>query len=132
MTQNKPEPRRSVFSASAHPLRPDEAPVAALEEPNRPQEASESTARKSAPEKGKKAKEAVVPKRKASFYGDAASLNRMREAFTRNQLDEGYESFSDFIMQAALKETSRLEKKYNAGNPYGGVKQLPSGRPIKI
>lgn len=130
MAQIKPQPRKSVFSSDAHPLK---------NQPQAPQGTPKSSAKvteaKTPIPKAKISTEAQKPqeattKVKASFYGDSATIDRMREAFTRNKIDEDYESFSDFIIQAALKETQRLEKKYNNGEPYQGIKRLSVGRPL--
>ena len=122
----RPAPRKSVFSANAHPLK---APTAGVEGAS---ESSKQEAATSKAKAGKSGSEATVatPKTKATFYADQATLERFREAFIRTQGDEGYGSFSDFIIQAALEKTQRLEKKYNEGKPYAGIKRLSAGRPL--
>lgn len=138
MTRQKQQPRRSVFSADAHPLKPDET----LAQPEQiQQEDNEATNGHQSPSKSSNSSKSVQstqkpqetsPKVKATFYGKRDELDRVREAFTRNRLDEGYESLSDFILQSVLKETKRLEKKYNNGEPYSGLAHLPAGRPMRF
>lgn len=130
MAQIKPQPRKSVFSSDAHPLKNQpQAPHSTPETSTEATEAKTTTPKAKSSTTAQTPQEAT-PKVKASFYGDSATIDRMREAFTRNKIDEDYESFSDFIIQAALKETQRLEKKYNNGQPYQGIKRLSVGRPI--
>lgn len=122
----RPAPRKSVFSANAHPLK---APTAGTEGASEPSKQEAATPKAKG---GKSGSEATVatPKTKATFYADQATLERFREAFIRTQGDEGYGSFSDFIIQAALEKTQCLEKKYNEGKPYTGIKRLSAGRPL--
>lgn len=131
MAQNR-QPRKSVFSADAHPLKSlDPAPQATegtLEAP----EAEKAPQTHPAKPRGSEGASEQSPRVKSSFYVDSNSLSRMREAYTRTKLDEGYESFSDFIFKAALKETRRLEKKHNDGQPYEGIQKLSAGRPIRL
>ena len=123
MAQNRYQPRKSVFSSDTHPL---QHPSASTEPP---QETLKSKSKGKGANTNPRVLEADL-KVKASFYGDSVTLGRLREAFQRTQVDEGYESFSDFIVQAALEKTQRLEKKYNGGQPYPGIKRLSPGRPL--
>lgn len=107
---------KSSFSRDEHPVR--SSPLASLDA-------------KSAVKKTEPVKEIPVKKERVSIYAAEADINRLRETFARNMVDEGFESLSDFIMKAALKEAVRLEKKYNDGKPYEGIAKVSAGRPAK-
>lgn len=112
---------------------PLDSPVA-KEEVSKVTEVSEATGQ--APE----SKAAAKPKkdledpreRMPGIYTRASEAARIREAFQRNRIDEGYESLSDFFYKAAIKEVRRLEKKYNDGETYEGIGNLKAGRPSKF
>jgi hypothetical protein len=61
------------------------------------------------------------------------NIRRARAAFLRTLADEGHPSLSDFIEAAVMKETRRLEKKYNDGQewPPAEAGAAPVGRPAK-
>ena len=81
----------------------------------------------------KSAKDIEDPReRMPGIYTRASEAARIREAFQRNRIDEGYESLSDFFYKAAIKEVRRLEKKYNDGETYEGIGNLKAGRPSKF
>lgn len=81
----------------------------------------------------KPAKDVEDPReRMPGIYTRASEAARIREAFQRNRIDEGYESLSDFFYKAAIKEVRRLEKRYNEGKEYEGIGNLKAGRPSKF
>jgi hypothetical protein len=61
------------------------------------------------------------------------NINRARAAFLRTIADEGHASLSDFIEHAVMKETRRLERKYNDGEPWppASAGAAPVGRPAR-
>jgi hypothetical protein len=61
------------------------------------------------------------------------NIDRARAAFLRTLADEGHPSLSDFIEHAVMKETARLERKYNGGEPWppASAGAAPVGRPAK-
>lgn len=69
---------------------------------------------------------------KVSFYQDREDTDRVRGALLHTMASEGPRTLSQFINDAVLKEVTRLEKKYNAGEPFPklGAGKLPQGRPM--
>lgn len=69
---------------------------------------------------------------KVSFYQAPEDTARMRAALMHTQGNEGGRSLSAFIQAAVMRETERLERKYNDGQPWAGVdaKGIPQGRPL--
>ncbi len=69
---------------------------------------------------------------KVSFYQDPGDTARVRAALLHTQGSEGGRSLSAFIHAAVMKETRRLERKYNDGQPWSGVvaRGIPQGRPL--
>jgi len=69
---------------------------------------------------------------KVSFYQDPEDTARVRAALLHTQGSEGGRSLSAFIHAAVMKETRRLERKYNDGQPWSGVdaRGIPQGRPL--
>lgn len=112
---------KSSFSRDEHPVR--SSPLSSLD--------TKSAGAQTSAKKAQPAKEIPVKKERVSIYAAKAEINRLRETFARNMVDEGFESLSDFIMKAALKEAVRLEKKYNDGKPYEGIAKVSAGRPAK-
>lgn len=69
---------------------------------------------------------------KVSFYQAPEDTSRVRAALLHTQGAEGGRSLSAFIHGAVMKETRRLERKYNDGQPWSGVdaRGIPQGRPL--
>lgn len=141
------ERRKSSLSAM-HPaisrpqasVEPQEAPQEAVkaqvvEKPaSQDTKGSEATSKTATSHKSSKPTQDLEdPKeRMPGIYTRASEAARIREAFQRNRIDEGYESLSDFFYKAAIKEVRRLEKRYNDGKPYEGIGNLKAGRPSKF
>lgn len=69
---------------------------------------------------------------KVSFYQDPEDTARVRGAILHTMTTEGSRNLSQFISRAVMAEVSRLEAKYNNGEPFGpvGAHELPQGRPM--
>jgi len=112
---SRPTPRKSSLAGST--------PVA----PPSPQR--EAVSKKTTPE-------APAPKKgtrpKVAFYQDPEDTERLRGAVLQTMVLEGHTSMSEFISRAVMTEVTRLEKKYNNGQPFPaiGAGGLPQGRPI--
>lgn len=60
------------------------------------------------------------------IYGYREDFDRLRAAWFHTQATvDGYPSFSDFLMEAARREASRLEMLYNSGHEWPAV---PAGK----
>ena len=68
---------------------------------------------------------------KVSFYQDADDTTRARAAWFHTQTSEGARTWSEFLRDAVMAETARLEAKYNGGNEWPAMhaKEAPQGRP---
>lgn len=65
----------------------------------------------------------VKPKRIPAFtpYYTEDQAGQVRAAFKAAGLQEGDASVSDLIVRATMREVKRLQRKYNAGNPWPPV-----------
>jgi Centromere-binding protein ParB C-terminal len=70
---------------------------------------------------------------KMSFYAVEEIANRARAAYAHTHVYEDVVTFSEFIEQALLEKTARLEASYNAGNQWPPLApgKVPTGRPIR-
>lgn len=75
------------------------------------------------------AKPKTLPK--VSFYQDAEDTARARAAWFHTQTSEGARTWSEFLRDAVMAETARLEAKYNGGDEWPAMrpKEAPQGRP---
>ncbi|TLM80787.1 hypothetical protein [Pseudarthrobacter sp. NamE5] len=65
------------------------------------------------------------PKKIAAFtpYYTKEQAEQVRAAFVNaGKTEEGDASVSDFIVRASMREAKRLQRKYNGGKPWPGVK----------
>lgn len=141
--ERRKSPLSAMHPAVSHPQAPVE-PQEALPERSKAQtvedlashdgETSEAISKVVTSKKSSKpAKDVEDPReRMPGIYTRASEAARIREAFQRNRIDEGYESLSDFFYKAAIKEVRRLEKRYNEGKEYEGIGNLKAGRPSKF
>ena len=130
----RPTPRKSSLAGSS-PLAP--APETTPQAPSVPASTPEPTSNASAQEKPADAprgpkKPAKGVKPKVAYYTDPDDADRARGAYRATSLQEGHRSWSDFLAAAVLKETERLEEKYNGGQPFPsiGAGGIPTGRPM--
>jgi hypothetical protein len=74
-----------------------------------------------------------LDKEKVGVRFRPANTARARAAYLHTVAEEGHASFSEFIEAAVLRETARVERKYNGGQPWPpeGPGQAPVGRPRK-
>lgn len=128
------KPRNSSFGKTDSPVTTPPSSLVSFSEQAANKEVTQAgkTSQKGAQELSEgKERPAKAPQTRMGMYISQSDADRIREAFKRNELDEGYESVSDFLYQAAMKEVRRLEKKYNSGQPYEGLKKLKRGRSAK-
>ncbi|WP_182348735.1 ParB family protein [Tomitella gaofuii] len=130
MTRPKPRPSRLAGTGAITPPPGEAQPAADTSTPATPtvSAASEAPARKAA-----RGGSAAGKRNKIAIYMDEDDVNRARAAYaeTTTPSREGPKSFSAFIVEAVLKETERLERKYNGGEQWPPVEawQIPQGRP---
>ena len=117
----RPQPLRSSLSGSSPIIPP-------------PPKTNTKTSETRAVQTPKAVVEGKKPKYppKVSFYQAREDTDRVRGALLHTMASEGPRTLSQFINDAVLKEVTRLEKKYNAGEPFPklGAGKLPQGRPM--
>lgn len=144
-------PRPASPLARKHPFEPPAAedapggedqlaePVAAATRENlKTESASATSPRTTAPRSRKARTDAAEPsedqskKKSVGIWMRKADQDRLRAAYRATLGTEGYESFSDFVMRALLKEAAVLERRYNDGKQWTPVSagSLPTGRPL--
>ena len=64
-------------------------------------------------------------------HEDAEDTARARAAWFHTQTSEGARTWSEFLRDAVMAETARLEAKYNGGDEWPAMrpKEAPQGRP---
>lgn len=126
-----PRPRSSSFGKTDSPVTTPPASLVGFSERgvDKEAQATRKTSQSGMQRPSGSGEQSVrVPQTRMGMYISQNDADRIREAFKRNELDEGYESVSDFLYQAAMKEVRRLERKYNSGQPYEGLTRLKRGR----
>ncbi len=108
---NRPTPRKSSLAGT----NPITSPVPFLP----PAEATSPKDKQNhQPQPGKK----PYP-HKVSFYQDRQDTDRVRGAFLHTTTTpEGARSLSEFIDRAVMTYVQQLERKYNGGEPFPGVR----------
>lgn len=130
MTRPKPRPSRLAGTGAITPPPSEAQPAADTPAPAAPPAAAEvaAPARKPA-----RAGSTAGKRNKIAIYMDEDDAARARAAYAESSTPsrEGPKSFSAFVVDAIMKETQRLERKYNDGQQWPPVEawQIPQGRP---
>lgn len=132
---SRPQPRRSQLAGmgAVTPSQETEKDVPASAETPGTEVPSDATTEKHATPAARNPDGTRKSRHKIAVYMTEDEANRARAAMVETSIPsrEGPRSWSKFVVDAVLKETARLERKYNDGEQWPPVEawQIPQGRP---